>query len=218
MLFIVYSIENFKRTILFIQTFSCCMANINIKPTKITPNLLHILPAFANEEKTIVNALIEINAGSINKYELVTETGHLKLDRVNYSSLGYTTAYGAIPMTWDHDGDLLDILIANVTEPLIPGSLVEARIIGIMKFNDGGETDDKVLAVINDDKRQDGIKTYQDLGEHFVKETTYYFEHYKDLKKPGTCKVEGFFDSAEAVKIIEDCIKRYNTDYKSKLD
>jgi inorganic pyrophosphatase len=108
-----------------------------MKPQTTMPNATITLPAFAtSESKEIVNAIIEINAGSINKYELVTETGHLKLDRVNYSSLGYTTAYGAIPRTWDHDGDLLDILIANVTEPLIPGSIVEARVIGVMKFND----------------------------------------------------------------------------------
>jgi inorganic pyrophosphatase len=189
-----------------------------MKPQTTMPNATITLPAFAtSESKEIVNAIIEINAGSINKYELVTETGHLKLDRVNYSSLGYTTAYGAIPRTWDHDGDLLDILIANVTEPLIPGSIVEARVIGVMKFNDGGETDDKVIAVINDDKRQDDIKTFEDLGEHFVKETTYYFEHYKDLKKPGTCKVEGFLGIEEAVKVIDEAIVRFEKEYAPKI-
>lgn len=189
-----------------------------MKPQTTMPNATITLPAFAtSESKEIVNAIIEINEGSINKYELVTETGHLKLDRVNYSSLGYTTAYGAIPRTWDHDGDLLDILIANVTEPLIPGSIVEARVIGVMKFNDGGETDDKVIAVINDDKRQDNIKTFEDLGEHFVKETTYYFEHYKDLKKPGTCKVEGFFGIEEAVKVIDECVERFEKEYAPKI-
>src|SRR5690606_1520616 len=121
-----------------------------------------------------------------NKYELITETGHLKLDRVGYSSLAYPFAYGAIPSTWDEDGDPLDVEIVNVTEPLVAGSLVEARIIGIMKFNDGGEVDDKVIAVLNDDKRQDHIKSIDDLGEYFKTETTYYWEHYKDLKKPGT--------------------------------
>ena len=75
---------------------------------------------------------------NINKYELITETGHLKLDRVGYSSLAYPFAYGCIPRTWDEDGDPLDIEIVGVTEPLVPGSIVESRIIGVMKFDDGG--------------------------------------------------------------------------------
>lgn len=189
------------------------MANIKGKTYKFMPNLLHLLPAYADDEKTVINALIEINAGSVNKYEFITETGHLKLDRVNYSSLGYTTAYGAIPRTWDQDGDLLDVIIADVTEPLVPGSLVEGRIVGVMRFEDGGERDDKILVVLNDDKRVDHIKSVKDLGEHFIKVTTYYFEHYKDLKKPGTCKVLGFEDTKEAVKIIEECAERYQKDY-----
>jgi len=166
------------------------MANIDHQPSKYLLNLLHVLPAFADESDAIVNTIVEINAGSINKYELITEAGILKLDRVGYSSLSYPFAYGAIPCTWDEDNDPLDIEIVNVTEPLIPGSLVEARVIGVMKFIDGGEVDDKVIAVIADDKRQDHIRSIEDLGEQFVKETTYYWEHYKDLKKPGTGKVE----------------------------
>lgn len=194
------------------------MANLKLPPSIYMLNLLHVLDPYADEEKKVVNGLVEINAGAKNKYEFITETGHLKLDRVNYSSLTYTTAYGAIPQTWDHDGDLLDFIIADVTEPLVPGSLVEARIIGIMRFEDGGEIDDKVVTVLNDDKRVDHIKTVEDLGEHFIKETTYYFEHYKDLKKPGTCKVIGFFGIDEAVKIIDECAERYQTDYAPKLE
>lgn len=105
------------------------MANINHKPSKYMLNLLHVLPAFADEEKKIANVIVEITAGSINKYELITETGTLKLDRVGYSSLAYPFTYGAIPSTWDLDNDMLDVVIANVTESLIPGSLVEIRIL-----------------------------------------------------------------------------------------
>lgn len=193
------------------------MANIDIKPSKVMPNLQHILPAYADEETGVLNVIIEINSMTLNKYELVTETGHLKLDRVGYSSLAYPFAYGAIPQTWDQDGDMLDIEIVGVTEPLVPGSLVEARIIGIMKFSDSDETDDKVIAVLNDDKRMDHFTSYTELGEHFIKETTYYWEHYKDLKKPGSCKVHGFFDTAEAKKIIAECIERYRVDYLPKF-
>lgn len=194
------------------------MANIDHKPSKYMLNLLHALPAFADENDAVINTIVEINAGSINKYEIITETGTLKLDRVGFSSLSYPFAYGAIPCTWDLDNDPLDVEIVNVTEPLVPGTLVEVRVIGIMKFIDGGEVDDKVIAVINDDKRTNHIKSIEDLGEQFIKETTYYWEHYKDLKKPGTGKVEGFFGVEEAVRIIKECEERYVKEYLPKFN
>lgn len=193
------------------------MANLNVPIQKFMPNLLHLLSPWANEEKRVLNGLIEINAGSINKYEFITETGHMKLDRVGYSTLAYPTVYGLIPQTWDQDNDMLDILVANVTEPLLPGSLAEVRVIGIMKFEDGGEIDDKVICVLADDKRVDHIASYKDLGPHWEKETAHYFEFYKHLKKPGTCKVLGFFEADEAVKVIHECIERYQIEILPKI-
>lgn len=193
------------------------MANINHEPSKYMLNLLHVLPAFEKKDEAIINSIVEVSKGSINKYEIITEAGVLKLDRVGYSSMSYPFTYGAIPQTWDLDGDPLDVEIIGVTEWLVPGSVVEARVIGVMKFNDGGETDDKIIAVLSADKRMDHITDYTQLGEHFIKETTYYWEHYKDLKKPGTCKVEGFFGVEEAKKIIDECAERYQKDYAPKV-
>ncbi len=193
------------------------MANVNLKPSKFMYNLLHTLPAFADESKGIINGLVEINTNSINKYEFITESGQLKLDRVGYSSLAYPVAYGLVPQTWDQDNDLLDFIIANVTEPLVPGSLLEARVIGVIKFEDGGERDDKIITVLSDDKRMDHINSFEELGGHWQKETEHYFEHYKDLKKPGTCKVLGFEGRDEAIKIIKECEERYKTEYAPKL-
>ena len=193
------------------------MANIDHAPSRRMLNLLHVLPAFADEAELRLNAIVELNSGTINKYELITETGHLKLDRVGYCSLAYPFAYGCIPRTWDEDGDPLDIEIVGVSEALIPGSLVEARIIGIMKFDDGGEVDDKVIAVLADDKRMDHITSYTQLGDHWLKETEYYWEHYKDLKKPGTCRVNGFFGCDEAITIIKECEARYKTTIDPQL-
>jgi len=193
------------------------MANINHEPSKYELNLIHALPAFANKEKGIVNAIIEVSKGSIYKYEIITESGQLKLDRVGYSSLAYPFTYGAVPQTWDLDNDPIDVLIVGVSEPLAPGCLVEARVIGLMKMVDGGETDDKIIAVLSDDKRMDHIKSLEQLGEYFIKETQYYWEHYKELKKPGTVTTDGFVDTTEAIKIITECEERYQKDYAPKL-
>lgn len=193
------------------------MANINHKPSKYMLNLQHVLPAFADKEKKVLNGLVEINHNSINKYEFITESGQLKLDRVGYSSLAYPVAYGLVPQTWDQDNDLLDFVIANVTEELVPGSLAEVRVIGVMKFEDSGERDDKIITVLADDKRMDHIMSFKDLGPHWQEETAHYFEHYKDLKKPGMCKILGFFEADEAVKIVEECEARYQKEYAPKL-
>src|SRR6185312_14094507 len=194
------------------------MANIDHKPSKYMLNLLHVLLPFADEEKAVVNTIIEVSTGSINKYEIITESGQLKLDRVGYSSLSYPFTYGAIPQTWDLDNDPLDIEIVNVTESLVPNSVAEVRIIGAMKFVDGGEVDDKMIGVLESDKRVDHIKTIDDLGEYFKKETKYYWENYKALKKPGTGVVGEFMSVADAIKIVKESAERYEKEYKPKLD
>ena len=193
------------------------MAHIDHQPSKFMLNLLHVLPAFADEAKGVVNTIVEVASGSINKYELITESGQLKLDRVGYYSLAYPFTYGAIPQTWDLDNDPLDIMLVNVTEPLVPGSIVEARIIGAMKFVDGGEVDDKIIAVLADDKRVEHIKVVEDLGEYFKKETKYYWENYKALKKPGTGVVGEFLGAAEAATIVKESMERYEKEYKPLL-
>ena len=193
------------------------MANINNKPSRYMLNLLHVLPPFEKEAGGVVNTIVEVSAGSINKYELITESGQLKLDRVGYSSLAYPFTYGAIPQTWDLDNDPLDIMIVDITEPLVPGSVAEVRVIGAMKFVDTGEVDDKIIGVLAGDKRVDHIKSVADLGEYFIKETKYYWENYKALKKPGTGVVGEFVSAAEAIKIVQESAERYEKEYKPKL-
>lgn len=182
-------------------------------------NLLHVLSPFVEDKKDIINVIVENIQGTINKYEIITESGQLKLDRVGYSSLTFPFTYGALPKTWDYDNDPLDVEIVNVTEPLIPGCLVEARVIGVMKFEDGGEVDDKIIAVLSDDKRSEHIQNINDLGEQFQKETAYFWERYKDLKgKHSGSTPKGFFDKDEAVKVIKECQKRYEDIYAKNLE
>ena len=121
-------------------------------------------------------------------------------------------------MTWDEDNDPLDIVVANVTESFVPGSLVEIRVIGLMKFIDTGEVDDKIIGVVNDDRRNDHINTIEDLGEYFKTETKYFWEKYKELKKPGSGEVKEFFGTKEAKEVINECALRYDKVYKPKLE
>ena len=69
-------------------------------------------------------AVIEIEKGSKNKYEMDKETGALRLDRILYTSTHYPANYGFIPRTWADDGDPLDVLVL-CSECIRPLSLVE---------------------------------------------------------------------------------------------
>ena len=84
-------------------------------------------------------------------------------------------------------------------------------------MSSGADTD-KIIAVLASDKRVDHIKTVEDLGEYFKKETKYYWENYKALKKPGTGAVGEFLSAAEGVQIVKESIERYDTEYKPKFN
>jgi inorganic pyrophosphatase len=87
-----------------------------------------------------------------------------------------------------------------------------------MKFVDTGEIDNKIIGVLAEDKRNDHIQSIEDLGPYFIKETQYYWENYKALKKPGTGIVESFHGKEEAMKIIAESMERYQKEYAPKFE
>lgn len=155
-----------------------------------------------------INTVVEIPEGSRLKVEWDREHAAFMLDRVEPRAFAKPCNYGFIPQTLDEDGDELDTLII-CPEPLATGVWLEATIIGVMKFEDDGEIDDKVVCVPADN-RDDGnaIKSLDDIAQ-LVKQIEHHFTHYKDLKKPGSTKVTGWGDVAEAKTIIAKAIERY---------
>src|SRR5690606_29839075 len=114
------------------------------------------------------------------------------------------------PQTLDEDGDELDALIIT-DEPLTTGVFLEAKVIGVMKFEDDGEVDDKVIVVPADDRNTgDAINTLADLPQQLVHQIEHHFTHYKDLKKSGSTIVKGFGDIEEAKKVIHESVERWN--------
>ena len=128
-----------------------------------------------------MNVIIEIPKFSKNKYEIDKETGIIALDRVMHSAQDYPFDYGFVPQTLFDDGDALDVVLLT-TYPLAPGILVKARPVAIMEMVDGGERDDKIIAVPVDDPRFDEVHDIGDLNKHFIKETTHFFETYKKVQ------------------------------------
>jgi inorganic pyrophosphatase len=157
----------------------------------------------------IVNTVVEISEGSFLKIEWDRKRAAFVLDRVEPSIYAKPCNYGFIPQTLDDDGDELDTLIV-CGEPLPTGIWLEARVIGVMNFIDDGENDHKVVVVPADDRNGgDSIKTLDDLGERWKQKVAEHFSHYKDLKKPGSTKVEGWGDAEAAKAIIAESIERY---------
>ena len=157
-----------------------------------------------------VHAVVEIPEGSTLKIEWDRETGLFKLDRVEPGIFAKPCSYGFIPQTLDDDGDELDVLIVT-DEPLPMGVVVEAKILGVMNFEDDGDIDHKVVIRAADDRNDgDWLNSLEDLGERWKEMVAHHFTHYKDLKKPGSTKVLGWGDAEEAKKVVGECIERYN--------
>jgi inorganic pyrophosphatase len=147
--------------------------------------------------------------GSNQKIEWDRKVGVLKLDRIEPKIFAKPTNYGFIPQTLDEDGDELDVLLIT-EEPLTTGLVVEAKVLGVMKFVDDGEVDDKIIAVPADDRQTgDRMQTLKDVPKQLIKQLEFHFNHYKDLKKPGSTKVEAFEGVEEAKKVIKDAIARW---------
>ncbi len=157
-----------------------------------------------------INVVIEIPAGSNHKIEWNREKAAFQLDRVEPTIFAKPTNYGFIPQTLDEDGDELDALIIT-TQPLTTGIFLEAKVIGVLKFVDDGEVDDKVVVVPADDRQTgDAINSLDDLDDQLKKQIEHHFNHYKDLKKPGSTLVKGWGDIDEAKAIIRLAIERWN--------
>lgn len=157
----------------------------------------------------LLNTVVEIPEGSCLKVEWDRGRAAFMLDRVEPSIFAKPCNYGFIPGTLDEDGDELDTLIV-CGEPLPTGIWLEAKIVGVLNFEDDGEMDHKVVCVPADDRNTgDSINSLDDLGERWKQKIEHHFTHYKDLKKPGSTKVLGWGNIEEAQKIIHNCVKAY---------
>lgn len=160
-----------------------------------------------------VTGVIEIPKGSKGKYELDKKTGMLMLDRVLFSAVHYPANYGFIPQTFCEDHDPLDILIISQID--IPSmTLVEAKVIGVMRMVDGGEADDKIIAVAAGDQSVNYINEIEELPPHLMKEIHRFFEDYKKLENKEVI-VEDFLGKEDAMRIIRESIDLYDVTFRT---
>lgn len=156
-------------------------------------------------------AIIEIEKGSKNKYELDKETGLLKLDRVLYTSTHYPANYGFIPRTYADDLDPLDVLVLS-SESINPLTMVRCYPIGVISMIDNGRFDEKIIAIPFNDPTYNGYTDISQIPNHIFEEMSHFFKVYKELegKETAVNEVKG---SEEAIKIIQKSIDSYIENY-----
>jgi inorganic pyrophosphatase len=175
-------------------------------------SLDHVTPGSKLPES--FNVIIEISMnGDPIKYEVDKASGCVFVDRFMNTAMHYPTNYGYVPKTIAGDGDPVDVLVITPV-PLPPGVVVPCRAIGILKMEDEGGVDGKVLALPTEKilPLYAKVQELSDLPEIQLKAIEHFFEHYKDLDKGKWVKVLGWDGKAAAHQEILDGIAAYNKD------
>jgi len=175
----------------------------------------------------LVQAYIEITPFDLMKYEIDKTTGYLRVDRPQRTSSQPPALYGFVPRTYcdKHvaklsstadrgDGDPLDICV--LTERPINRSevLVNARVVGGLDVNDGGEADDKIIAVLENDYVWGHAQDITDLPPVLVERVRHYFATYKMIAgEPSKLVVEKIYGREHALRVVEAAMMDYYEEY-----
>ena len=158
-----------------------------------------------------INVIIEIpsHADPV-KYEVDKETGAMFVDRFMNTAMHYPCNYGYVPHTLSEDGDPVDVLVVTPI-PLISGSVIRCRPVGMLRMTDEKGPDAKVLAVPIDKlcSLYRNVQKAEDLPAMLIAQIAHFFEHYKDLEANKWVKVEGWADAAAAKAEITAGVERY---------
>ncbi len=152
-------------------------------------------------------AVVEVSRGSKNKYEYNFERGFLKLDRVSFTPFVSLADYGFVPETWTEDKSPLDVLVLT-QEPLLPMAVVEVKPIGYLEVYAGGKEDPKIISVPYDDPRYNCYSDVEQLPQHFLKELSFFFSHYRKMERR-RIEVKAVHGREEALKVVLKAIEEY---------
>lgn len=158
-----------------------------------------------------INVIIENPMGGEPvKYEIDKESGAMFVDRFLHTAMYYPGNYGFIPHTLSGDGDPVDVLIIT-RQAVMPGSVMRARPIGVLKMEDDGGEDEKIIAVPHAKlyPYHDNVEDIEQIRPVLREKIAHFFTHYKDLEPNKWSKVNGWGNAEEAARMIEAGIERY---------
>ncbi len=185
-----------------------------------THDFLRDFPALT--DNGLVNAVIEIPAGSNQKWEVEKDSGHLAWEVVEDTLrvvpyLPYPANYGMIPQTWlpieeGGDDDPLDVIILGSAAER--GIVLEARVVGVIKLLDHGEQDDKLIAV-DPNSWFGSVHTLEQLQTDFPGVVSILTEWFGSYKGEGLIEVEGVENEDVAENILQRSIESYQRLYSN---
>jgi inorganic pyrophosphatase len=159
-----------------------------------------------------VNVIIEIpkDAEPV-KYEVDKASGAIFVDRILSTPMRYPCNYGYVPHTLCGDGDPADVLVI-LPLPLVPGSVIRCRPVGVLMMIDEAGSDEKIVAVPIDHvfNGYSHINDIEQVSQHWLDRIGHFFEHYKDLEKGKWVKLDGWKGAAEAKRILLESVERFN--------
>jgi len=177
----------------------------------------------------IVHAFIEITPFDLVKYEVDKATGYLKVDRPQRTSSVPPTLYGFIPRTYcgprvkslhpgseRGDGDPLDIVVVSERPISRPEVFLCARVIGGLQVTDHGEADDKIIAVLENDRFWRDAHDITDLPEVLVERMTHYYSTYKMIPgEENQIVMREAYGRDSALEVVRAAMADYESEFGS---
>lgn len=179
------------------------------------------------EPPGVVHAYIEITPYDLVKYEIDKSTGYIRVDRPQQTSSQPPSMYGFIPRTFcgervqalspksnRGDGDPLDICVVSERPITRSEVILNARVVGGLQVIDGGEADDKIIAVLENDNFWGDVQDITELPGNLVDRLQHYFETYKLVAGQNPrISVEAVYGREHALKVVKASIDDYEMEY-----
>ena len=177
----------------------------------------------------VVNAYIEITPFDLVKYEVDKVTGYLSVDRPQRGSSHPPTLYGFVPRTYcgprvgslapaakGGDGDPLDICVVSERPINRSEVIVKARVVGGLQMIDGGEADDKIVAVLQNDYFWSEARDIGDLPPALIERLEHYFSTYKLVPgKESSISIDKVYGATEARQVVSASMADYESEFGS---
>lgn len=190
------------------------------------PHPWHGLPVGIDPPQ-IVNAYIELTPFDLVKYEIDKSTGYLRVDRPQATSSQPPTLYGFIPQTFcgervgalspqstGGDGDPMDICVFSERQITKSEVILSSRVVGGIKMIDHGEADDKIIAVLVNDKLWGDVRDVSDFPKALIDRLMHYFLTYKRMPgEENTVTIEKIYDCKEAEHVVKASMEDYEQIY-----
>ena len=154
----------------------------------------------------LVNVVVAVPVGSRHKYEYEPELGVIMRDRVLPGNVRFPADYGFLPSTESADGEPLDAMVAAY-DPVFPGCVLKARVLGALEMDEAGETEYNIFAVPDDDPRFEDISSLEDMPEQNLREIQQFFVAFKRREGDEEAEVRGWCSLEATHEIIRESIQ-----------